>query len=109
MKEHWLRGGYPVSFYLAFLAAFLFFSSMHLLIAPLPLYIEQIGGGPAAVGLATGSFSIAAIISRPYMGRLVDTWGRKPTIVLGALMFVIAPLAYILARSVPLLLIASPV
>lgn len=106
MKERTSPGGYPLVFCLAFVASFLFFSSMHLLITPLPLYIEEIGGGAAAVGLATGSFAITAIVSRPYMGRLVDTWGRKPTMILGALMFIIGPLSYVLARSVPLLLVA---
>ena len=106
MKQRTPHGGYPVTFYLAFLASFLFFSSMHLLITPLPLYIEEMGGQPSDVGLAMGSFAIAAIIARPYMGRLADTWGRKPTLVVGAIMFVLGPLSYTIAQSVPLLLAA---
>lgn len=106
MKQRTPHGGYPVTFYLAFLASFLFFSSMHLLITPLPLYIEEMGGQASDVGLAMGSFAIAAIIARPYMGRLADTWGRKPTLVVGAIMFVLGPLSYTIAQSVPLLLVA---
>ncbi len=106
MKQNTPPGGYPVTFYLAFLANFLFFSSMHLLITPLPLYIEEMGGHASEVGLAMGSFAIAAIIARPYMGRLADTWGRKPTLLVGAIMFVLGPLSYALAQSVPLLLVA---
>jgi MFS family permease len=96
---------YPLTFHLAFASTCLFFSSMHLLITPLPLYIEEIGGTPSAVGWATGTFAIAAIVSRPYIGRLVDTWGRKPMMIIGALLFVIGPLFYALASSVPLLFI----
>lgn len=106
MKQEPLSAGYPLAFYLAFLANFLFFSSMHLLITPLPLYIEKIGGQASEVGLAMGSFAIASIITRPYMGRLADTWGRKPTLLVGAIMFILGPLSYIVARSVPLLLAA---
>jgi len=106
VKQETLPGGYPLTFYLAFVASFLFFCSIHLLIIPLPLYIEEIGGEASEVGLAAGSFAIAAIISRPYMGRLVDTWGRKPTMLIGAIMFVLGPLSYTLAQSVPLLLVA---
>lgn len=106
MKHKTLPGGYSPTFYLAFLSNFLFFSSIHLLIIPLPLYIEHIGGGATEVGLAMASFALAAIVARPYMGRLADTWGRKPILLIGASAFVLGPLSYILARSVPALLVA---
>jgi len=106
MKRHNLPGGYSPTFYLAFLAGCLFFSSMSLLITPLPLYIEEMGGGAREVGLATTTFALAAIVARPYMGRLADTWGRKPILLIGASAFVLGPLSYILARSVPALLVA---
>lgn len=106
MTQKRLPGGYPLTFYLASLASFLFFSSMHLLITPLPLYIEEMGGQATQVGLATGSFAIAAIIARPYMGRLTDARGRKPMLLFGTIMFILGPLSYILAKSVGLLLAA---
>jgi MFS family permease len=106
MRQRTLPGAYPLTFYLAFLADVLFFSSMHLLITPLPLYVEEIGGGDADVGLATTTFALAAIATRPFMGRLVDTWGRKPILLIGAGAFTLAPLSYMLVRSVPALLAA---
>ena len=43
MKRKTFPGGYSLTFCLAFIATFLFFSSMQLLITPLPLYIQEIG------------------------------------------------------------------
>jgi len=106
MTQKKLLGGYPPTFYLAFLSSFFFFFSLHLLITPLPLYIEEIGGRATEVGLATGSFAIAAIIARPYMGRFTDARGRKPMLLFGTIMFILGPLSYILARSIGLLVAA---
>jgi MFS family permease len=96
-----LPSGYSPTFYLAFLASLLFFSSLHLLITPLPMYIEALGGGPVQVGLAGTSFAIAALVLRPYMGRLVDTQGRKRALLIGAAIFTIGPLSYTVATSLP--------
>jgi MFS family permease len=100
MKRIGLPGGYSPSFYLAFLACFLFFSSVHLLITPLPLYIQKLGGSATQVGLAQTSFAISALIVRPYVGRLIDTRGRKLALLLGAAVFTLAPLCYTQVSSV---------
>jgi MFS family permease len=85
---------------------FLIFASMHLLTIPLPLYVEHIGGGPSQVGLVIGTFAMAAILARPFVGRLVDRLGGKPSLLLGSLIFAIGPLLYIVSRTVPALLVA---
>ncbi len=85
---------------------FLFFVSMHLLTVPLPLYVEHIGGDPSQVGLVMGTFAVAAVLARPYVGRLVDRLGGKPSLLIGSLIFAIGPLLYIVSRSVPALLVA---
>jgi MFS family permease len=94
MKRVPLPGGYSPAFYLAFLACFLFFASMHLLITPLPLYIQELGGSAAQVGLAQTTFAISAIVLRPYLGRLVDLRGRKPALLIGTAIFALGPLCY---------------
>jgi len=101
MRRVALPGGYSPAFYLAFLSCLLFFSSIHLLITPLPLYIDAMGGGPADVGLAGTTFAIMALIIRPYIGRLVDTRGRKITMLIGTAIFAIGPLSYIATSSLP--------
>ena len=83
----------------------LFFVSMHLLTVPLPLYVEHIGGGPSQVGLVMGVFAVAAILARPYVGRLVDRLGGKPSLLLGSLLFTIGALLYVVSHSVPTLLV----
>jgi MFS family permease len=101
MRRTALPGGYSPTFYLGFLSCLLFFSSIHLLITPLPLYIEAIGGSPVDVGLAGTTFAIMALIIRPYIGRLVDTRGRKITMLIGTAIFTIGPLSYIATGSLP--------
>jgi MFS family permease len=86
---------------------FLIFASIHLLTVPLPLYVEErIGGGPSQVGLVVGTFALAAILARPYVGRLVDRLGGKPSLLLGSLLFTVGALLYIVSRSLPTLLVA---
>ena len=88
------------------LASFFFFASFQLLMVPLPLYIAQIGGEAAAVGLVMATFALAAVLVRPLMGRLVDTLGRRPLLLLGIGLFILSPLLFIFATSIPLLMAA---
>lgn len=97
---------YPLSFYLVMASTFLFFFSLHLLITPLPLYIKEVGGEPSQIGLVMGIFALTAVLSRPLVGRLVDDWGRKPVMMIGSTIFILGPLFYMLARSVPSLFLA---
>ena len=104
MKRSVLPGGFSPTFYLAFLSAFLVFTSGHLLLTPLPLHIERMGGGPPEVGLSGTAFALSAIAVRPFMGRLTDTRGRKVTLLIGAVLFILAPLGYATSRSRPMIL-----
>jgi MFS family permease len=100
MKRTLLPGGHSPTFYLAFLASFLFFTSIHLLITPLPLFVESMGGSAIDVGLAGTTFAVAGLVLRPYMGRLVDTRGRKVALLLGTAIFTLGPLLYTMTMSV---------
>jgi predicted MFS family arabinose efflux permease len=94
---------YSPDFLWVTLASFFFFASFQLLMVPLPLYIAQIGGEAAAVGLVMATFALAAVLVRPLMGRLVDTLGRRPLLLLGIGLFILSPLLFIFATSIPLL------
>ncbi len=93
---------YPRDFYLLLVATFLLFANLHLLIPVLPLYVESLGRA-SDVGLVVGAFSITAIASRPITGRWVDTWGRRPVLLMGSVVFGLGTLLYIPAVSVPIL------
>jgi MFS family permease len=99
--------GYSVSFFMTMLNSFLLVASMHLLRVPLPLYVERIGGDLSQVGLVMATLAMSSIVARPYVGRLVDRLGSKPSLLLGSLIFTIGPLLYIVSRSVPALLVAQ--
>lgn len=91
---------YPPSFYLALAANLLFFSSFQWTFVTLPGYVQAIGGDAAQIGLAYGLFTLSAVAVRLGVGRLVDRWGRKPLLLLGAAIFALAPVLYALSRSV---------
>ena len=75
-----------------------YFTGIGALIPLVPLYVgDRLGGGPGAVGLAVGSFSVAALLLRPWAGRAVDRWGQRRLLVLGATLFATVVLLHIVA------------
>jgi MFS family permease len=91
--------GYPPSFWLVLAANFFFFAGFQWTFATLPGFIQEIGGDAAAIGLAFGLFSFSAVAARPLVGWLVDNWGRKPVLLVGAAIFGLSPALYVLTDS----------
>lgn len=92
---------------LALAANTFFFLGFQALFPTLPLYIvEHLNGTPTDTGLVTFVFAAVAVLARPLIGGLTDRWGRKPLMLIGALIFTLAPLCYALSQSLTLLLIA---
>jgi MFS family permease len=91
---------YPPSFYLALAANLFFFAGFQWTFATLPGYVQEIGGDAAQIGLAFGLFSLSAVAARPGTGWLVDRWGRKPMLLVGAAIFTLSPVLYALTHSV---------
>lgn len=59
----------------------------------LPRYVRgPIGAGDLAVGIVIGAYAVTGLLLRPVAGRLADRWGRKPTVLLGALMLALSGL-----------------
>jgi MFS family permease len=94
-----LTGRYPPSFWLVIAANLFFFAGFQWTFATLPGYVQEIGGDAAAIGLAFGLFSLSAVAARPVVGWLVDNWGRKPVLLVGAAIFALSPALYILTDS----------
>ncbi len=85
-------------------SGFLFFGFQSLL-AALPLYAVELGGGNAAAGLIVGLFTLSAVLVRPVAGWALDTMGRRLVYTLGLVVFIICVLAYGFAGSIVALLV----
>jgi Arabinose efflux permease len=86
------------------LGTLVLFMSFYLLLPTLPLYITQLGGSELHVGLASGIFTLAAVMFRPVVGTLLDRYGRRPFILWGMLGFVLSMLLYNWAGAIAILL-----
>ena len=75
-------------------ASLLFYLSFQLLVPVVPLYAVGLGAGEAQIGLVTGLFAASAMLLRPVVGQLIDRLGRRPLILLGSAIFIVAPLGY---------------
>jgi MFS family permease len=51
----------------------------------LPLYVEQLGGTAAEIGLVMGVYSAVGIVCQPLVGPWVDALGRRPFVFFGVL------------------------
>ncbi len=81
-------------FVLAALANFLFFANLNAYTL-LPLYIQQLGGREGQIGMIMAMYSVAAILCQLGVGPLVDRFGRKPFIVLGAAVITAVSTAFV--------------
>ncbi len=95
----------PRPFVVLWLATFLFYLGFQLLLPVMPLYAVHLGAREAHVGLIMGSFALAAMVPRPLAGELADRIGRRPFVLLGTVIFALAPLGYAAAGTVPALVL----
>lgn len=93
------------SFVLMSVGSLLLFTSFYLLLPPMPLFVKELGGLDAQVGLAAGVFTIAAVLVRPFAGGLLDRYGRRPFLLAGLGLFVVSMYLYGRVGSVGTLLI----
>jgi MFS family permease len=91
-----------------FTAGLLFWSSIASLLPTLPLYIEDIGATSQEIGIVMGSFAIGMLLFRPWCSSLADRRGRKIVLLIGMSAVAIAPLGYVLAKSIiPLMVLRA--
>src|SRR5262245_17380214 len=100
MAPNWSPGGYlavkarldapPVSRSVACVlgATFCHFASLYYLLPTLPLYVQRLGGSTNEVGLIVGAFSLASLLTRPFVGIWMDRHGRRSFLVVGAAIYV---------------------
>ena len=87
-------------------ASFVYFIGLGMNQPVMPLYVRgPIGGGDVHVGVVYGVFGLSAFFLNPIGGRLGDRHGRRLPILLGATIVAVAVLGYMVARSLPVLVI----
>ena len=90
---------YTTQFWLLCLSSLLFFASFNMIIPELPSYLTALGGAEYK-GLIISLFTLTAMVSRPFSGKLADKIGRVPVIFFGALVCFICSLIYPVLSSV---------
>jgi MFS family permease len=88
-----------------FVAGLLFWASLACLLPTLPLYVEDVGGTKQQIGVVIGAFAIGLLLFRPWLGKLSDSRSRKLVLLIGYVVVAIAPLGYLFAKSIPLLML----
>jgi MFS family permease len=62
----------------------------------LPRYVHgPLGAGDLAVGIVIGAYAVSGLLFRPFAGRAADRRGRKPTVIVGALLVAIGGFLYL--------------
>jgi len=72
----------------------------------LPIYGKELGATALEVGGFFSAMSLVPLIVRPFLGRALDRWGRRPFLLLGLLGYAMAMVLFCLADTVLLLTIA---
>ncbi|MFM8349001.1 MAG: MFS transporter [Bacteroidota bacterium] len=84
---------YPRQFWLLCAGSFFFFGSFNMVVPELPSIITRLGGAEYK-GLIISLFTLTAMLSRPFSGRLADTVGRVPVMIFGSLVCIVCSFWY---------------
>lgn len=84
---------YSRQFWLICLSSLLFFASFNMIVPELPAYLTALGGAEYK-GLIISLFTVTAMLSRPFSGKLADRLGRKPVIMFGSIVCLVCSLFY---------------
>jgi predicted MFS family arabinose efflux permease len=81
------------------------FMSFQMLIPTLPPYIKSIGASGLEIGLVTALFSIGAVLSRPFIGFMLEYKPRKSLVITGAIMLFLITILYPISQVVVIFLL----
>lgn len=82
------------------ISAVFIYLSLGALFSATPRYVhDQLGGSKAIAGFSVSIFFVAAIITRPIVGRLVDRHGRRPFLVVPPIVILAVMLGFHLAAD----------
>lgn len=105
-KRGWQMGRlWTRSFVLLSVVSLFLFTGFYMLLPTMPVYIKALGGYDAHVGLATGLFTLVAVLFRPLSGGMVDQYGRIPFLLWGLVVFAVTMALYGWVNSVAALIL----
>src|SRR5688572_10636619 len=91
---------------LVMLSNFAYFLAVGATLPTVPRFVEgPLGGGNVAVGLTIGVFSLAAVLLRPFTGRLADRRGRRLLIIMGGGIVAVSLFGYVPTNALWVLLV----
>jgi len=80
-----------------FIALFLantFQSLSFFLFVHFPSFVQELGGGEVVIGFLVGATAVSSILARPVIGQATDRRGRRPLILAGFIINIVAISAY---------------
>jgi MFS family permease len=102
MTQKILTRDFVLCFFAQFTFAFVFFS----LIPTLPIYLSKLRSTEAEIGVLIGIFFFSSLVLRPFIGRALTKIPEKSFMTIGALLFALTSVAYLLASPFwPLLIV----
>jgi len=91
--------GYSRDFWLLCAASTFFFASFNMVIPEFSAFLTGLGGGDYKKWIIA-SFSIVALISRPFSGKITDKVGRIPVMLFGAVVCICCGIGYLFTLGV---------
>jgi len=85
-------------FVLVVFAFFAVCAAFHALTPTLPIYLSRLGSSEREIGVLMGTFAIAALVSRVFVGGALLRFRAKNVMMTGALAYIVAYLALIVFR-----------
>jgi MFS family permease len=96
-----------LSFAGVFAVTFLGLIAVGSVLPVLPRYVHgPLDSTDLAVGVVIGSYAVTGLLLRPIAGRFADTRGRRPTVIIGALLVALSGLLYLPHLGIPGLIVA---
>jgi len=93
-RDRILTRDFALAFAANVLQGLSFFLFIHL-----PRFLTDLGADEVGIGLIIGVTAIAAIASRPTIGRIMDTRGRRPVIIVGGILNFMTIFLYLTVNS----------